>query len=139
MVAPKMVDVFVRCCPNCWTNGFRTCSKPSSLKGSHLAGDWREKGTQRSHGVHVSFVWPEVPPTVGSFEAGAMLEGRSSRLLQDEFPHLRKRHRSKCLWPQGYLCTTVGSVDEKTISEYMENQEWDEDGEGIKITTPAEP
>ena len=30
-------------------------------------------------------------------------------------------------------------VDEKTIREYIENQKWDEDDEGFKITMPAEP
>jgi len=30
-------------------------------------------------------------------------------------------------------------VDEKTIMEYIENQKWDEDQEGFKITVPREP
>jgi hypothetical protein len=30
-------------------------------------------------------------------------------------------------------------VDEKTIREYIENQRWDEDVEGFKITAPTEP
>jgi len=34
---------------------------------------------------------------------------------------------------------TVGAVDEKTVREYTENQKWDEDEEGFKITVPAEP
>jgi hypothetical protein len=33
----------------------------------------------------------------------------------------------------------VGAVDEKTVREYIENQKWDEDEEGFKITVPAEP
>jgi hypothetical protein len=33
----------------------------------------------------------------------------------------------------------VGAVDEKTIMEYIENQKWDEDDQGFKITAPTEP
>jgi hypothetical protein len=29
-------------------------------------------------------------------------------------------------------------VDEATIKAYIENQKWDEDDEGFKITAPAE-
>lgn len=35
---------------------------------------------------------------------------------------------------RGYFCATVGAVDEKTIQEYIENQKWDEEGQGFKIT-----
>jgi hypothetical protein len=30
-------------------------------------------------------------------------------------------------------------VDEKTIIECIENQKWDEDDQGFKITAPTEP
>jgi hypothetical protein len=33
----------------------------------------------------------------------------------------------------------VGAVDEKTVMEYIENQKWDEDDQGSKITAPTEP
>jgi len=33
----------------------------------------------------------------------------------------------------------VGAVDEQRIREYIENQKWDEDDQGLKITAPAEP
>jgi putative transposase len=67
------------------------------------------------------------------------IKGRSSRRLQEEFPELRKRYWGQHLWARGYFCATVGAVDEKTIREYIENQKWDEDEEGFKITAPAEP
>ena len=34
---------------------------------------------------------------------------------------------------------TVGAVDEATIKAYIENQKWDEDEEGFKITAPTKP
>mgnify|MGYP003347396868 FL=1 len=67
------------------------------------------------------------------------IKGRSWRRLQDEFPELRKRYWGQHLWARGYFCATVGAVDETTIREYIENQKWDEDDQGFKITAPAEP
>ena len=67
------------------------------------------------------------------------LKGRSSRRLQEEFPHLRKRYWGQHLWARGYFCATVGTVDEETIKAYIENQKWDEDDQGFKITAPTEP
>ena len=67
------------------------------------------------------------------------LKGRSSRRLQDEFPELRKRYWGQHLWARGYFCASVGAVDEETIKKYIENQKWDEDDQGFKITGPTEP
>jgi putative transposase len=81
----------------------------------------------------------EVPPQLAPSKLVQYLKGRSSRMLQDEFAHLRKRYWGQHLWARGYFCATVGAVDEKTIREYIENQRWDEDGESFKITAPSEP
>jgi putative transposase len=67
------------------------------------------------------------------------LKGWSSRRLQDEFPELRKRYWGQHLWARGYFCASVGAVDEETIKKYIENQKWDEDDQGFKITAPTEP
>ena len=67
------------------------------------------------------------------------LKGRSSRRLREEFPELRKRYWGQHLWARGYFCATVGAVDEATIKAYIENQKWDEDDQGFKITAPTEP
>lgn len=50
------------------------------------------------------------------------LKGRSSKLLQDDFPELRKKYWGQHMWGRGYFCGTVGAVDEDTIKEYIENQ-----------------
>ena len=64
------------------------------------------------------------------------LKGSSSRRLQEEFPSLRKRYWGQHLWARGYFCATVGAVDEKTIKRYIEEQKWDDDGEGqFRIVT----
>jgi putative transposase len=50
------------------------------------------------------------------------LKGRSSRLIQDEFPELKKRYWGQHLWARGYFCATVGTVTQDMIGEYIEHQ-----------------
>ena len=38
------------------------------------------------------------------------IKGRSSRILQQEFPYLKKRYWGQHIWVRGYFCTTVGQV-----------------------------
>ena len=79
------------------------------------------------------------PPQLAPAKLVQYLKGRSSRMLQEEFPHLRKRYWGQHLWARGYFCATVGAADEKTIQAYIENQKWDEDAESFKITASTEP
>ena len=80
-----------------------------------------------------------VPPQLAPAKLVQFLKGRSSRMLQRDFPHLRKRYWGQHLWARGYFCATVGAVDEKTVMQYIENQKWDQDDEGFKVTAPTEP
>ena len=50
------------------------------------------------------------------------LKGRSSRLIQEEFPELKKRYWGQHLWARGYFCATVGAVTEEMIRGYIEHQ-----------------
>lgn len=61
------------------------------------------------------------------------LKGRSSKLLQDEFPELKKRYWGQHMWGRGYFCGTVGEVDEETIRRYIENQGEEENEGNFKI------
>ncbi len=79
------------------------------------------------------------PPQLAPSKLVQFLKGRSSRMLQEEFPALRKRYCGQHLWARGYFCASVGAVDERVIMAYIENQRWDEDQEGFKITAPTEP
>jgi putative transposase len=79
------------------------------------------------------------PPQLSPANLVQYIKGRSSRRLQAEFPELRKRYWGQHLWARGYFCATVGAVDEETIRRYIENQKWDEDDQGFKITAPTEP
>jgi putative transposase len=79
------------------------------------------------------------PATMAPAKVVQYLKGRSSRRLQDEFPELRKRYWGQHLWARGNFCASVGAVDEDTIKKYIENQKWDEEDQGFKITAPSEP
>ena len=79
------------------------------------------------------------PPDMAPAKLVPYLKGRSSRRLQDEFPELRKRYWGQHLWARGYFCASVGAVDEETIKKYIEDQKWDEEDQGFKITAPTEP
>jgi len=68
--------------------------------------------------LHVS-----CPPELAPSKIVQYLKGRSSRLIQQEFPHLRKRYWGRHLWARGYFCATVGNVTEKMIAAYIENQD----------------
>ena len=50
------------------------------------------------------------------------LKGRSSRLIQDEFPDLKKTYWGQHLWARGYFCATVGSVTKEIVQNYINNQ-----------------
>jgi putative transposase len=49
-------------------------------------------------------------------------KGGSSRRLQEEFPHGRKRYWGQPWGAPGYWGATVGAVEEETIKAYRENQ-----------------
>ena len=63
------------------------------------------------------------PPRLSPSKVMQYLKGRSSRLLQDEFPHLKKRYWGRHLWARGYFCATVGAVTQEQIKEYIERHE----------------
>ena len=50
-----------------------------------------------------------------------------------EFPELKKRYWGQHLWARGYFCSTVGSVDEETVRQYVENQEIGKDKDNFHI------
>ena len=62
-------------------------------------------------------------PSISPSKLVQYLKGRSSRLIQDEFPELKKKYWGQHLWARGYFCSTVGNVTEETIRKYIESQE----------------
>ena len=51
------------------------------------------------------------------------LKGTSSRVLLQEFPHLRKKFWGRHLWARGYFAVSSGTITDEMIQEYIEEQE----------------
>jgi len=49
------------------------------------------------------------------------LKGRTSRLLQQEFPELQKRYWGKHFWAVGYGAWSTGNLTEEMVAEYLEH------------------
>ena len=75
------------------------------------------------------------PTTMSPSQIMQNLKGRSSRLLQEEFPGLKKRYWGQHMWARGYFCGTVGEVDQETIAKYIENQGKEENADNFTVTT----
>jgi len=74
------------------------------------------------------------PPTLAPCKIMQYLKGRSSKMLQDEFPELQKKYWGQHLWSTGYFCRTVGAVTDEMIKEYIEQQKDENIDDIFKIT-----
>jgi putative transposase len=61
-----------------------------------------------------------VDPQYGIHRLVKQIKGRSSRLLRQEFPHLRSRLPT--LWTNSYFVATVGNTTLEAAKQYVENQ-----------------
>ena len=61
----------------------------------------------------------ELPPAAHLPAVLQGLKGRSSRLLRQEFPHLR---RLPALWSRSWFVSTVGGAPLDVVRRYVENQ-----------------
>ena len=61
------------------------------------------------------------------------LKGKSSKLLQEEFPKLKKKYWGQHIWGRGYFSGTVGEVDQKMIEEHIEKQGKEEGYDNFSI------
>ena len=51
------------------------------------------------------------------------LKGISSRVLLQEFPHLRKQFWGRHFWARGYLAVSTGTITDEAIKKYIQEQE----------------
>ena len=49
------------------------------------------------------------------------LRGRTSRMLQSEFPELQKRYWGKHFWAIGYGVWSTGNITDAMVQEYLEH------------------
>ena len=76
-----------------------------------------EQGHVSKDHVHILV---SAPTHMSASQIMQKIKGRSSRMLQQEFPHLKKRYWGQHIWARGYFCTTVGQVTDQMIRDYIE-------------------
>ncbi|ETW99223.1 MAG: transposase IS200 [Candidatus Entotheonella factor] len=87
-----------------------------------------EKAHELGAEIHASEVMPdhvhlfiEAGPTYSPAKLAHQIKGYTSRMLRQEFQHLRSRMPT--LWSRSYFISSVGAVSEATIKRYIEEQE----------------
>ena len=83
----------------------------------------KELGVQIVSGVlskeHVH-MFVEIPPHVSVSDFVRRAKGRSSRKIQQEFEHIRKRYWGQRFWQRGYFSTTSGNITDDIIMRYLD-------------------
>lgn len=74
------------------------------------------KGAVSADHVHMHI---EYPPKLSVSEIMQKLKGRSSCLIQDEFPHLQKRYWGNHFWSTGFGAWSTGNITEEMIQNYI--------------------
>jgi Transposase and inactivated derivatives len=62
-------------------------------------------------------------PTQKVSQITQWLKGTSSRVLFQEFPHLRKQYWGRHLWARGYLAVASGTITDEMVKKYIDEQE----------------
>ncbi len=77
------------------------------------------KGVVSKDHVHMHL---EYRPRLSLSDLVKRLKGRArSRLLQSEFPHLKKRYWGNHLWGIGYGAWSTGNITDEVVQEYLEH------------------
>jgi putative transposase len=76
------------------------------------------KGAVSKDHVHMHI---EYPPSISISELVKRLKGRTSRMLQQEYPELQKRNWGKHFWAIGYGAWRTGNLAEELVQEYLEH------------------
>ncbi len=63
----------------------------------------------------------EYAPKQSISEIVKRLKGRTSRMLQSEFPEVRKRYWGKHFWAIGYGVWSTGNITDEMVQEYLEH------------------
>ena len=61
------------------------------------------------------------------------LKGTSSRVLMQEFPHLRKQFWGRHFWARGYLVVSSGNITDDMIKTYIDEQEGEQVAEDSRF------
>ena len=61
------------------------------------------------------------------------LKGTSSRMLLQEYKHLRKQFWGRHLWARGYLAVSSGTITDEMIKEYIDEQDGEQVGDDSRF------
>ena len=76
------------------------------------------KGVVSKDHVHIHV---EYPPSLSISVLVKKLKGRTSRILQQEFPALGKKYWGRHFWAVGYGVWSTGNITEEMVQEYLEH------------------
>ena len=65
-------------------------------------------------------IYVSIPPYISVSKVVQYLKGKTSRIIQQEYPELRKRYWGKHFWAVGYFVRTSGNVTDGIIKQYIE-------------------
>lgn len=76
------------------------------------------KGAVSKDHVHMHI---EYAPSKRISDIVKSFKGRTSRLLQQEYPELQKRYWGKHFWAIGYGARSTGNITEELVAQYLEH------------------
>jgi putative transposase len=76
------------------------------------------KGAVSKDHVHMHI---EYAPSQSVSNLVKRFKGRTSRLLQQEYPDLQRRYWGRYFWAIGYGAWSTGNITEELVSEYLEH------------------
>jgi putative transposase len=80
------------------------------------------KGVVSKDHVHMHI---EYAPKLSIAEIVKRLKGRTSRMLQAEYPHLKKRYWGRHFWAIGYGVWSTGNITDEMVQAYLEHHRQD--------------
>lgn len=76
----------------------------------------------------------ECPTTLSPAQIAQYFKGNSSKQLMLEFPVLKQRYYGKHIWGRGYFISTVGSITDEIVQNYINAQSLEFTNENNNIT-----
>lgn len=97
---------------------------PVDVRLEEIIRDWADETGSEIAGLEIMpdhvHLLVSVDPQFGIGKFVRMVKGRSSRVLRQEFPSLKRRIPT--LWTNSYFVATVGGAPLDVVKEYIENQ-----------------
>lgn len=79
-------------------------------------------------------IFVSIPPYYLVSKVVQNIKGRSSRIIQQEYPSIRKEYWGKHFWGIGYFCVTSGNVTDEMVMKYIEEQGNRQEDDTFQIT-----